>query len=195
MISPVSFGIGAAAGGALAALVWGCLRWRAGARRTTVDPDRYTSPTGAGMTWDPTYPLPATVSDRPDPLGLGEGHSTVAVTVEQVRLSERVILHLARLGRIDPEAPAAPTRTQQGLVAATGGSQSAVSKVLRQMVASGMVEEERRHIAGVSHRMKAYALSRRGELLAREVAARRDVSLLPTLVPPSPPAYESARRP
>ncbi|MCI4372100.1 MAG: hypothetical protein L3K02_00420 [Thermoplasmata archaeon] len=95
------------------------------------------------------------------------------------RLSERVVIQLARLGRIDPDAPVRSERTQQGLAEAANSNQSAVSKVLRRLVAAGIIMEERRHVVGSSQRMKAYSLTRRGELLARDVARRHRVDLLP----------------
>jgi DNA-binding MarR family transcriptional regulator len=107
-------------------------------------------------------------------------------------LSERVVIQLARLGRLDPEAPAQRERTQQGLAEATSSNQSAVSKVLRRLVAADVVSEERRHIVGSGQRMKAYSLTRRGELVAREVARRSHVDLLP--VRPQVPVEDPSKR-
>jgi DNA-binding MarR family transcriptional regulator len=103
------------------------------------------------------------------------------VVADLARLSERVLIQLARLGRIEADAPARRERTQQGLAEAVNSNQSAVSKVLRRLVAAEVLAEDRRHIIGSGQRMKAYSLTRRGELLAREVARRRHVDLLPAL--------------
>jgi len=67
---------------------------------------------------------------------------------ESARLSERIVLQLARLGRIDPGAPVDRARTQQGLSERAASNQSAVSKVLRRLVAAEILVEERRHIIG-----------------------------------------------
>jgi len=107
----------------------------------------------------------------------------VPVTRAEVSLSERIVVQLAREGRLDPDAPAAPTRTQRGLATALESSQGAVSKVLGRLVAAGVISQDRRHIRGGSQRMKVYDLTRRGEYLAREVASRRNLDLLPTREP------------
>ena len=108
-------------------------------------------------------------------------------------MSERILLVLAREGRLGDDTLVRPVRTQAGLVDALASNQSAVSKVLRRLVAAELLTEERRHVAGRNQRLKVYALTRRGEQLARELARRRNVSLLPKLsaegevpTPPSP---------
>jgi DNA-binding MarR family transcriptional regulator len=98
----------------------------------------------------------------------------------EVRLSERILIQLAREGRLDFDAPATAGRTQRGLAIAVESSQGSVSKVLRRLVAAEVISEDRRHVEGGSQRMKVYDLTRRGEYLAREVAARQGVSLLPS---------------
>jgi DNA-binding MarR family transcriptional regulator len=117
-----------------------------------------------------------------------------AQVADLARLSERIVLQLARLGRIEPDAPVRRERTQQGLAETTTSNQSAVSKVLRRLVAAEIIAEERRHIVGVSQRMKAYSLTHRGELLAREVARRHHVDLLPSRGPPGTGDRSNPRR-
>lgn len=94
-------------------------------------------------------------------------------------MSERIIIALAREGRLGDDSRVRPTRTQAGLAEALGSNQSAVSKVLRRLVAAEVLTEERRHVEGRNQRLKVYALTRRGEQIAREVARRRNVTLLP----------------
>jgi DNA-binding MarR family transcriptional regulator len=131
-------------------------------------------------------PIAGPVTDAPPP----------ARVADLLKLSERVVLQLGRLGRIEPDAPVRAERTQQGLAEATSSNQSAVSKVLRRLVAAEILLEERRHIVGSSQRKKAYSLTRRGELLAREVARRQHVDLLPPklgTVPTEVPGSRSSR--
>jgi DNA-binding MarR family transcriptional regulator len=181
------FGLGTAAGAGAVALLWGIYVWASRRRRAeaSLPTDRAPDPVVVpGPSEEP--PVSASV-DPPLP----------APVAELARLSERVVVQLARSGRMDPEAPVRRERTQQGLAEVLASNQSAVSKVLRRLVAAEIVEEERRHIAGAGYRMKAYALTRRGELLAREVARRQHIDLLPPR-PPSiarvpPPTPEPGR--
>ena len=101
------------------------------------------------------------------------------VSVDQIHLSERIVIALAQEGRLGEDSFVRAVRTQAGLAGVLGSNQSAVSKVLRRLVAAGVLTEERRHVTGRSQRLKVYALTRRGELLARDVARRRSISLLP----------------
>jgi len=94
-------------------------------------------------------------------------------------MSERIVLALAREGRLGEDSPVRTARTQAGLAEALGSNQSAVSKVLRRLVVAELLTEERRHVQGRNQRLKVYALTRRGEQLARDLARRRGVSLLP----------------
>lgn len=174
MIDPLTFGLGAVGGGASALAVWGLLRWAT--RHSSPDPGAAGPPPGTSASFAPSVPDGArAVAERP--------RTPVWLTVprDQVRLSERVIVELARQGRLTPDATVEPGRTQAGLVRALGSNQSAVSKVLRRLVDAAVVDEERRHVRGGSRRVKAYALTRRGEMIARDIAERAGVSLLPPM--------------
>jgi hypothetical protein len=171
LIDLISFVLGGAAGAAVAAATWTVARW-AFARRTVrsgtddeidrMDPETADSPT-SGV---PGTSLPS----RPPRL-----------RSDEVRISERLLLELARLGRLNDETAPTDARTQRGLSVTVGASQSAVSKCLRRMITAGLVTEQRRHVVERRQRMKVYGLSRPGELLAREIAGHRGVSLLPPL--------------
>ncbi|MGA8276161.1 MAG: hypothetical protein WB789_08590 [Thermoplasmata archaeon] len=174
------FVLGAAAGAGGAGVVWIAYWWTRRRARSSGEPndepsaaDSIESPR-AEVVRSPLAPPVDRLADPPPP----------ARVADLARLSERIVLQLARLGRIEPDAPVGAARTQQGLAEAAGSNQSAVSKVLRRLVAAEIIAEERRHIVGSSQRMKAYSLSRRGELLAREVARRHHVDLLPPREPP-----------
>lgn len=180
------FILGAVAGAGGAGAIWLTARWVA--RRTRASAQSVASSAEA----EPPLALPG-----PAPVVLVREPATTERIVDPpppgpvadlLRLSERVVIQLARLGRLEPDAPAQRERTQQGLAEATSSNQSAVSKVLRRLVAAEVISEDRRHIVDSSQRMKAYALTRKGELLAREVARRRHVDLLPSRAPVTPAA-------
>ena len=175
MIDLIWFVAGVAVGAVAGAATWSVLRaWSS----------RHRVPN-----WFDTDPSVAPVYPRPPNAIAGAERDSEAVAPPQVapraeaRLSERVLVQLAREGRLDPDAPVRPGRTQAGLAEAVESNRNAVSKVLRRLVAAGVVSEERRHVSGLSQRVKVYDLTRRGELLAREVARRRNQSLLPVRTP------------
>jgi len=174
LIDIPSFAIGGLLGLAVAVSAWALSRWLTDRRARTAAPavSSFTTP-----------PIPVEAGSTDDPPPDDSATPPVAVSPEQVRLSERIVVALAREGRLSEELPARPVRTQAGLVEKLGSNQSAVSKVLRRLVAADVLTEERRHVEGRDQRLKVYALTRRGELLAREVARRRNLSLLPEMSP------------
>jgi DNA-binding MarR family transcriptional regulator len=108
--------------------------------------------------------------------------------VASVRLSERVIDHLRRQPRTGPYDIAPAGMSQAGMVEALGASQSAVAKVVRRLVASGVLLESREHVQGAPTRLKVYRLTPLGEALARDIRQRRHGEPLPgrtRLRPPS----------
>jgi DNA-binding MarR family transcriptional regulator len=94
---------------------------------------------------------------------------------ELVRLSTRIVLHLSRLGHLGPDDVGLPGSTQRGIGEALAAEQSAVSKVLRRLVAAEVVEVGRRHVQGQGRRVNVYTLTRRGQVLARELRGRTSV--------------------
>jgi len=100
-------------------------------------------------------PRPTPVGPRPDPDGLAT--------------SQRVVLHLARLGRIRPDEVAPPGATQAGMTEALGVRQSSLTKVLARLVAGGALSEGRGHVQGAPRRLKVYRLTALGEAIARDL--------------------------
>jgi DNA-binding MarR family transcriptional regulator len=96
-----------------------------------------------------------------------------------IGLAARVILHLARLGRLGPDDLAKVGSTQQGIAAALQVSQGSLVRVLQRLVAGEMVSVERRHVARISRRLKVYTLTGRGESAARDLRHRRIDTLRP----------------
>jgi DNA-binding MarR family transcriptional regulator len=193
VFDPATFVLGVITGAAGALAGWGVLRWLAGPPEADLarpDPVEASTPTVAdpprgGWTVEPPAPAPT-------PPATAVQTTEGGPSPDMVRLSERIVIELARVGRLSTDLPARPERTQQGLAGLLGSNQSAVAKVLRRLVAAGILLEDRRHVAGDGRRLKVYSLTRSGELLAREVATRYRVSLLPA---PSAGGNESQHGP
>lgn len=169
-----SFVVGGLVGAGIAVVVWAFLRWWLRRRMSLSDSEgngAVANIVPAGV-YAPSFPRrtasPANGSSRSVPL-------------DQVRMSERIVIALAREGRLGADSLVRPTRTQAGLAEALGSNQSTVSKVLRRLVAAELLTEERRHVQGRIQRLKVYVLTRRGEQVARDLARRRGLSLLPDL--------------
>lgn len=89
----------------------------------------------------------------------------------RVRVAEAILLLLVRYPYIARGDLVPPEMTQEGMVARLGFTQGAVSKVLAQFGAGGLVEVDRRHVEHRSFRLKAYQLTPRGRLLADRLRA------------------------
>lgn len=167
--------VGGLIGGTAAVVVWVLSRWWRERRL----PTSVSEENGVEVPLAPALVLtksPQGVVGSPD-------DPPTSVPADQVHLSERLLIVLAREGRPGDDSPVRPVRTQAGLANVLTSNQSAVSKVLRRLVAAELVTEERRHVPGHTQRLKVYALTRRGETLARQVARRRNLSLLPDRTP------------
>jgi len=83
------------------------------------------------------------------------------------RITDALLRHLVGLPSL--YSGDLPTRawTQAGIAEAVGAGQSAVSRVLRRLVAAGIVTVETRHVAGSPRRIRIYRLTDRGERLGR----------------------------
>lgn len=92
---------------------------------------------------------------------------------EALRVSQRIVLHLAGLGVLGADEVAAVGFTQLGMSQALGTRQNALTNVLRRLVAAGVLTEDVRHVRGQPRRLKVYRLTSRGEALARELRATR----------------------
>ena len=101
-----------------------------------------------------------------------------------VRISHRVLLHIARLGRIPVDEVQPRALSQAGMVDALGVQQGALTGVLRRLVAAGVLEEHRGHVYGIDRRVKFYRLSPVGVDLCRELQGR--VPPAPVVVRPAP---------
>jgi len=86
-----------------------------------------------------------------------------------LRLTQRVILHIGRQGRIGPDEVAPPGLTQAGMAQALGVGQNSLTNVLRRLAAAGILDQDVRHVKGRPRRLRVYRFSTRGELLYREL--------------------------
>jgi hypothetical protein len=92
---------------------------------------------------------------------------------ERLRVSQRIVLHLAGLGKLGPDEVASLGFTQLGMSEALGTRQNALTNVLRRLVAASVLEEDTRHVQGQPRRLKVYRLTARGEELARDLRRHR----------------------
>ncbi len=121
---------------------------------------------------EPSTPLVAPVA-APAPEISAVPSSASAPEPPVVRLSHRIVVHLAGQGTLSAYDVAPVGRTQAGMASALGVRQNALTNVLRRLAAAGVVEEDVRHVVGQPRRLKVYRLTPRGELLARELRVRR----------------------
>jgi Transcriptional regulator PadR-like family len=112
---------------------------------------------GLRSSWEPPRPI-IRASDGPR-----EG---------EIRLSLRIVVHLSGVRPVGDDGVGPLEATQEGMSVALAVTQGAVSKILRRLVAAEVVRPERRHDRGQNRRVKVYALTHRGESLAREIRQR-----------------------
>ncbi|MEM4729396.1 MAG: hypothetical protein QXH42_06525 [Thermoplasmata archaeon] len=84
---------------------------------------------------------------------------------------DRVILHLSRFGRPEPEGSCPRGITQDGIAEATGLARAHVALALRSLREEGLVEELKGRVAGEARRRKVYSLSDAGLRYSRELLA------------------------
>jgi len=83
------------------------------------------------------------------------------------RITDALVRHLAGLPKLWPNDIPSKAWTQAGIADAIGAGQSAVSRVLRRLVAAGIVTVETRHVGGSDRRLRIYRLTERGERLGK----------------------------
>jgi PKD repeat protein len=120
----------------------------------------------------------SSIGDPPEPPATPEamgGTESVSGSAEDSRrLSERILVHLYWYGRPTSDGVARPDASQAGMARRLGVGQNSLSKALRRLVDSGAVSMELRHVPGAPRRLRTYALTPRGEAVARTLRADRD---------------------
>ena len=104
---------------------------------------------------------------------------------ERLKLSQRVILHLAAQGRLYDDEIATPAFTQAGMSETLGVGQSPLSNILRRLVVGGVISQDVRHVRGKPKRLRVYRLTSMGEALAVEIRRQRAERATP-LTPSAP---------
>jgi DNA-binding PadR family transcriptional regulator len=90
-----------------------------------------------------------------------------------LRISQRVVLHMARQGALRPDEIAPNGLTQAGMAEELVVGQNSLTNVLRRLEAAGVVEADVRHVRGRPRRLKVYTLTSRGESIAKDLRGRR----------------------
>jgi PKD repeat protein len=161
--------VGGVAIGALA--VWSLGRYRARANPRNHLPRASSAPAGAaGVAAVTAGPgLPAATSP---PANSPEDRPTAPASPPEgpLRVSHRVILHLARQGWLGENEVASVPFTQAGMSSALGIPQTSLTNVLRRLIAAGVISQDVRHVHGRDRRLKVYRLTPKGEALARDLA-------------------------
>lgn len=91
---------------------------------------------------------------------------------ERLKLSQRVVIHIASQGRLYDDEVATPAFTQAGMAAALRVGQSPLSNILRRLVLGGVLVQDVRHVRGRPKRLRVYRLTAMGEALAVELRRR-----------------------
>lgn len=121
----------------------------------------------------PSLPSSAAPSAAPPAPAPRAGPTKVRVAPEALRVSQRIVLHLAGLGTLGADEVATLGFTQIGMSESLGVRQNALTNVLRRLVAAGIVSEDVRHVSGQPRRLKVYRLTSRGEALAKDLRRHR----------------------
>jgi len=90
-------------------------------------------------------------------------------TDHELRISARIVFHIATQPRLGSKEPAPETLTQAGIALATKATQAAVAHALRRLIHGGLVKAERRHVHGRGQQVYAYQLTEDGESLASHI--------------------------
>lgn len=91
-------------------------------------------------------------------------------------LAGRVIIHLARLGRLSSDEVGAVGYTQRGMTLSLRVPQGSVAKTLGRLQSAGVVMVDRRHVRGQPRRLKVYRLTALGESVARDLLHPRTIA-------------------
>ncbi|HZY69863.1 MAG TPA: hypothetical protein VFF67_02650 [Thermoplasmata archaeon] len=162
----LAFAAGVAAG-TVAWGVWLQLARRAAASRPTE------APAGATLSAPPN----AVGGESPDPAPSPLAPPAPAARKRtrpsgELRISQRVIVHLSRQPRLAYGELAPFEVSQGGMTKVLHVAQPALAKVLRRLIDGGAVLELKQHVKGQPQRLKVYQLTAQGEAIARDLRSR-----------------------
>ena len=167
-------GAGAAVVGFLGVLLWS-RRSREALERLPGPP---VSPPEVAPTTGPPHPAEEAPADPdpspPAPSGLPGAQ----------RLTFQILRHLVSLPRLGPSDLPTAAWTQAGIAAAVDADQSAVSRILRRLAATGVLTVETTHVAGGARRLRVYRLTGKGERLGRALRESEAPAFEPDRSPP-----------
>ncbi len=160
----LALGAGGIAG---SAVYLGTRRWRSGA--VSAPPgapvNSLEGPGGLGPAPRPPEGALASPMAMPSPPPMPSAGPPALSTPS--RITDALLLHLVGLPKLYPSDIPTRSWTQAGIAEEIGAGQSAVSRILRRLVAAGVVTVETRHVAGSPRRVRIYRLTDRGERLGR----------------------------
>ncbi|HYK93659.1 MAG TPA: hypothetical protein VEY07_06420 [Thermoplasmata archaeon] len=156
-VTPVLTFVGGAAVGALAWWLW----------------NRASAPQPLSEPVSPPAPVPAAAPDPPSPVvAPSPDPPRRERPTGEMRISQRVVLHLSRQPRLAYGDVAPVELTQRGMTQSLSVAQPALAKVLARLVDGGALLEMRTHVSGASRRLKVYQLTALGESIAVELRRR-----------------------
>lgn len=104
-----------------------------------------------------------------------------------LRVSQRILMHLASEPRLRPGDIGLPSLTQAGMSAELEVGQGTLSRTLNRLVSAGLVRATRVHVQSMPTRLKVYQLTPHGEAIASALLADGGVSTSrPATEPPTP---------
>ncbi|HTT25671.1 MAG TPA: hypothetical protein VMH90_01740 [Thermoplasmata archaeon] len=152
---------------------------------------------GGAIAGPPETPARLTVEIRPTATVADSGVATFPPRPDRapsprvdpgtLYLSQRVLLHLQRLGAHAANEVAPMGATQGGMTTALDTGQSSLTKVLTRLVAAGALTESRGHVEGAPRRLKVYRLTPLGESIARDLRHRTPGGVAPPSREPHSP--------
>jgi PKD repeat protein len=114
----------------------------------------------------PSTSAPISMGPEPNPPVLvGSPH----IPAERIRLSRRIVVHLALQGSLPLDGTVPSTFTQRGIAQALQVRQGELSNALRRLVTGRVLVEELRHVHDSTRRLKVYRLTGTGEAIARQL--------------------------
>ena len=138
-------------------------------RRTARAAGLPTPPEGAAAS--PPSPTAAGIEGPSSPEQMAAATTAQPGGEDTRSLSERILVHLYWYGRSNIDGVARADASQAGMARRLGVAQNSLSKALRRLVDAGALRVELQHVPGAPRRLKTYALTARGEAVARRIRA------------------------
>ena len=89
-----------------------------------------------------------------------------------MRISARLVVHIARQPRLSASDHGLSPLTQEGMAEALKSTPASVSHALGRLSIAGLIRDSRRHVSGRSRRVRVYQLTAEGETMARYILNR-----------------------